>query len=238
MSATVWFQFSVSVFWSQQHGLLHSECLLCVPVVWRSEQLGELLPDDGLLLLELCPVVEQAVRVFWEGELWDGRHLGALEAGRARHPARRLRWQLDLRLPEPAYRPPRPALRREMQGVWLASVMPVKSVVHGGIGLRGGGELLQVDGGGASLVFQLQGGLLWRPGVNVVVGRARWWLRPVGGVGVVHEALLWGKAVVVSLSGGVGWFPVRHLGGWHELDGRTVVSVLSAVVVQGRVGRM
>ncbi|KAF3859389.1 hypothetical protein F7725_021788 [Dissostichus mawsoni] len=46
---------------SQQHGLLQGERLLCVPVVWPSEQLGELLAKDGLL--EWSPVVEQGLWV-------------------------------------------------------------------------------------------------------------------------------------------------------------------------------
>lgn len=70
-----------SIVQSQQHGLLHGKRLLCVPVVWSSKQLGELLPYDGLLLLELCPVVKQAVRVGGKSELLNRRHLGSLEAG-------------------------------------------------------------------------------------------------------------------------------------------------------------
>lgn len=64
---------------SQQHGLLQGERLLCVPVVWPSEQLGELLAKDGLL--EWSPVVEQGLWVGGESELLNGRHLGSLEAG-------------------------------------------------------------------------------------------------------------------------------------------------------------
>lgn len=59
-------------FPSQQHGLLHGERLLCVPVMWSSEQLGELLPYDRLLILELCPVVDHGVRGGGEGEFLNG----------------------------------------------------------------------------------------------------------------------------------------------------------------------
>lgn len=79
---------SSSAFLSQQHRLLHGERLLCVPVVWSSEQWGELLPHGWLLLLELCPVVRQAIGAGGEGELLDGRHLGPLETGRAGHTSR------------------------------------------------------------------------------------------------------------------------------------------------------
>ena len=70
-----------SAFLSQQHRFLHGKRLLCVPVVWSSKPRGELLPYGGLLLLELCPVVKQAIGASREGELLDGRHLGSLEAG-------------------------------------------------------------------------------------------------------------------------------------------------------------
>lgn len=180
------------IFRSQQHGLLHGKRLLCVPVVWSSKQLGELLPNDRLLLLELCPVVKQAVGVGGKRELLNGRHLGSLEAGRARHPTWGLRGQLILRCPrEPVYRPPRPALRQVVR-VRLASPLPLKPVVHRSIDLCGGGELLQVDGGGAALGFQLQGVFWGRPGVTGVAGGARWRLPAIGGVGVVHESLIWG----------------------------------------------
>ena len=54
-SVSYWSPVSLHVLaGSQQHRLLQGERLLCVPVVWSSEQLGELL----LLLLELCPVLE------------------------------------------------------------------------------------------------------------------------------------------------------------------------------------
>lgn len=196
---------------SQQHGLLHGKRLLCVPVVWSSKQLGELLPYDGLLLLELCPVVKQAVWFWGESELLNRRHLGSLEAGRTGHPTWGLRGQLILRRPrEPVYRPPRPALWQEMW-VCLTSPMPLKPVVHRSIDLCGGGELLQVDRGGAPLGFQLYGVLRERPGVSGVVGGA-WWRPPaVGSVGVVHESLVWGEVVGWPLGGGIRSFPVHHI---------------------------
>lgn len=121
---------------SQQHRLLHGECLLCVPVVWSSKQLGELLPYDGLLLLELCPVVAQGIRVFWESELRDGRHLSSLEAGGPGHPTRGLRGQLILRCPRgPVYGLLRPAFWQVVRGVHLASLMPLKSVIQWSVDL-------------------------------------------------------------------------------------------------------
>lgn len=116
--------------------------------------------------------------------------------------------------------------------------MPLKSVVHWSVDLCGGRELLQVDGGGAPLGFQLQGVLWGRPGIMGVVGGARWWLPAVGGVGVVHESLLWGKAVGLPLGGGVCSFPVCHIGGWDKPGRRTIESVLSSVVQAHSVGRM
>lgn len=69
---------------SQQHGLLQGERLLGVPVVLSSEQLGVLLSNEGLLLLQgRSPVGGRAV---WEREHGEGRQLSLLEAGRARHP--------------------------------------------------------------------------------------------------------------------------------------------------------
>lgn len=231
------FFFFYSVFRSQQHGLLHGERLLCVPVVWSSEQLGELLPHDGLLLLELCPVVEQAVRVGRERELLNRRHLGPLEARRAGDPARGRRGQLILRRPrEPVYRPPGPALWRVVRGVRLASPVPFEPVVHWSVHLCGGGELLQVDGGGAALCFQLQGVLRRRPGV--AGGGVRRRLPAVGGEGVVHESLLRGEAARLPLGGGVRSLPVRHAGGWSKPGGRSVESVLSSVVQAHGVGGM
>lgn len=85
-----------------------------------------------------------------------------------------------------------PALMQVMWGVLLASQMPLKSVVRWRVELCGGGELLQVDGGGAPLGFQLHGVLLGGPGVMEVVGGALRRLPAVCGVGVVHESLLGG----------------------------------------------
>ena len=116
--------------------------------------------------------------------------------------------------------------------------MALEPVVHRSIDLCGGGELLQVDWGGAPLGFQLQGVLRGGPGVTGVVGGARWRLPAIGGVGVVHESLLWGKAVGLPLGGGVRSFPVRHTGWWGESGGRTVESVLSSVVQAHTVGGM
>lgn len=221
---------------SQQHGLLHGERLLCVPVVWSSKQLGELLPYDGLLLLELCPVVKQAVRVGGKRELLNWRHLSLLEARRTRHPTWGWKGQLILRCPrEPVYRPPR---FWQVVRVRLASPMPVKPVVHRGVHLCGGGELLQVDRRGPPFGFQLQGVLRGRPGVTGVVGGARWRLPAVGGEGVVHESLLRGEAVARALGGGVRSFPVRHIGGWGESGGRSIESVLASVVQAHAISRV
>lgn len=222
---------------SQQHGLLHGKRLLCVPVVWSSKQLGELLPHDRLLLLELCPVVMQAVWVVWKSELLNRRHLGSLEAGRAGHPTRGLRGQVIVGPWDHVYGPPRPAFWKVVR-VRLGSSMALEPVVHRSVDLCGGGELLQVDWGGPPLGFQLQGVLWGRPGVTGVVGGARGRLPAVGGVGVVHESLLWGKAVGLPLGGGVRSFPVRHTGWWGKSGGRSVKSVLSSVVQIHTVGGM
>lgn len=161
-------------------------------VVWSSKQLGELLPYDRLLLLELCPVVKQAIWVGWKSELLYGGHLGSLKAGRAGHPTRGLRGELILQPPlEPVHRLPWPVLWLVVS-VHLASPMPLKPVVAWSIDLCSGGELLQVDGCGAPLGFQLQGVFWGRSGIMRDVGGARRWLPAVGGEGVVHESLLWG----------------------------------------------
>lgn len=116
--------------------------------------------------------------------------------------------------------------------------MPFKPVVHRSIDLCGGGELLQIDGGGAPLGFQLQGVLRGRPGVTWVVGRVGGWLPAVGGVGVVHKSLLWREAVGLPLGGGVRLFPVRYVGGWGKSGGLSIESVLSSVVQAHAVGGM
>lgn len=116
--------------------------------------------------------------------------------------------------------------------------MPFKPVVHRSIDLCSRGELLQVDRGRASLGLQLQGVLRGRPGVTGIVGGARWRLPAVGGVGVVHESLLWGEAVGLPLSGGVRSLPIRHAGGWGKSGGWRIESVLSSVVQAHAVGGM
>ncbi|KAG7235962.1 hypothetical protein INR49_001700 [Caranx melampygus] len=213
-----YYNMSLCIVRLQQHGLLQGERLLCVPVVWSSEQLGELLPYDRLLLLELCPVLQQAVWVVaGKRELLNRRHLGFLEARRAGHSSSRgLRGPLVLWPPHGALcSPPQgPPLWKVVQ-VGLASPVALKAVVHwGGVDLRGGGELLQVDGGGAALGFTLQGGLRWRADASGgVVGGAVRWLSAVGGEGVVHESLLQGEAVGMPLGGGVHLLPPERQAG-------------------------
>ncbi|TNN71169.1 hypothetical protein EYF80_018517 [Liparis tanakae] len=207
----------LSIVQSQQHGLLHGERLL--PVVWSSEQLG------GLLLLELSPVVERAataataVGVRRERELLDGRHLGLLEAGRARHPVLRRPREPDVR------GPPGPDAFRQVVRHRLAPLPPLK-LVH----LRAGVELLQVDGCGAPVGLQMHRG---GPGAPVGARRRR---PAVAGIGVVHERLLRGVSVW-ALGGGVRPLPERHTGGRGEPRGRNEESLL-APGVQTRVCRL
>lgn len=209
----------------QQHGLLHGECFLSLRVVWSSKQLGELLPEDGLLLLELGPVVMQAVWVLWKGEVWNRGQLGALEAGRAGHPTWGLRGWIVHGLPrEHIHRRPSPSLWQIVP--WARLISGIHLSVH----LCSGVELLKVEGGGASRGFQLQRVHWGGPGFPGVVGRAGWRLPAVGGERIVHESLFWRNGVGVPLGGGVCCFPIYHIGRWDEPGRRTVESVLSSVV--------
>lgn len=98
--------------------------------------------------------------------------------------------------------------------------------------------MLQVDGGSSPRGVQLQRELRGGPGITGVVDGARRHLPAVGGVGVVHESLLWGEAVVLPPGGGVQPIPVRHAGGRNEVGRRSLDPVLPSVVQVHSVGRM
>lgn len=170
-----------------------------------------------LLLLELRSVLTQGVRVVGEGELCEGRHLRLLEAGRARHPTWGCRGQLLRWLPlEPIYT----LLSWQVVRVWLTPLVSFEPV-----DLCCGGELLQIDGGGAPLVVQLQG----RPGVPRIAGGAVRWLPAVGGEGVIHEGLVWGEAVGLSLGGGIRSFSIQCTGRCRISGGQSIESVVHAL---------
>lgn len=111
--------------------------------------------------------------------------------------------------------------------------MPLKPVVHWGVDLCCGGELL-TDGGRPSLRFQLRG----RPGVSRVAARAMCRLPAVGGESVIHESLIWGKAVGLPLGGGICSFSIQRTGRCRMSGGRSIESVVSSVVHGHTVGRV